>query len=74
MCPCCKDVMVEEEGADVFELEHHHDVEKGRKKKGKGGVGKESRWEEAVDAAHQAVASLSLQQAQEEHELSLCKV
>lgn len=38
------------------------------KKKGKGGVGKESRWEEAVDAAHQAVASLSLQQAQEEHE------
>jgi hypothetical protein len=37
VCPCCKDVMVEEEGADVFELEHHHDVEKGRKKKGKGG-------------------------------------
>ena len=33
VCPCCKDVMVEEEGADVFELEHH-DVEKGRKTKG----------------------------------------
>ena len=33
VCPCCKDIMVEEEGADVFELEHH-DVEKGRTKKG----------------------------------------
>ena len=29
---------MEEEGADVFELEHHHDVEKGRKTKGKGGT------------------------------------
>lgn len=29
LCPCCKDIMVAEDGEDVFELEHH-DVEKGR--------------------------------------------
>ena len=28
LCPCCKDIMIEEDGEDVFELEHH-DVETG---------------------------------------------
>lgn len=38
LCPCCKEIMVEEDGADVFELEHH-DVEKGGSGKNKDKIG-----------------------------------
>ena len=36
LCPCCKDIMIEEDGEDVFTLEHH-DVEKGGQKRVKRG-------------------------------------
>ena len=34
LCPCCKDIMIEEDGEDVFTLEHHDArrvVEEGQK-------------------------------------------
>ena len=35
LCPCCKDIMIEEDGEDVFTLEHHG-VEKGGQRGSKG--------------------------------------